>query len=152
MAIYAMSEILKFVLDWEESILRSYHSISKVFLSDAGVANLMHILQKDQNRLLESLRMLDIKNIQHVEFLKNVRNYPIDPPVRVVDVTEGASVFEILTDVMDVHEDLLKEYRHLKDLAQYERSKDVIDILIDLKLSQIKKISSYMESFRSSAL
>ena len=64
-----------------------------------------------------------------------------------VEIPEDASPTEIFDRILGYEEKLWKYYIQVRELLVYTKDKEILDLLIQFKLNQIKRIKGYMDTY-----
>ena len=138
-----VGEILRLVVGWEND-LDGLYALSEDYLNNGKSRIVAKALHKRHKNILEKIMSIKIGDYKNTEFIKN-------PPLSVWDeklsVSAQASVEQYFSEMLGFEEKLLEYYKHVRDVCVYEKSRDVFDVLINLKKSQVKEIKGLMDSF-----
>lgn len=146
MAIYSLDEIIGIIEKWEID-LQEFYKILRENTVDDSVVNVTNVLQVDQTRAIKLLDDLKISKQERLEYNKNLPDYKANSIMPDFQVTNMSSAKQLLEQVFDYEEELLKIYEHLRDIVAYEESKNLLEQLIQMKMGQLKRITSCLNSF-----
>jgi hypothetical protein len=146
MTIIRFSEILKNIVQSEEKLSVFYLKAAER-LRDHRSREVIELLQAEQDRVLETLSGMNLKAYKDAEFVKN------PPEVRDVEfiIDERAIVKDspgqILARILNFEEKLKEYYTHVRNVLAFDKDREIMDMLIQMKLNQIKRIKSYIDDF-----
>jgi rubrerythrin len=146
MAIYHVEEILKKIVEWEEWLEKFYVLMLKVSKNERSRKTVC-VLQRNHEKNLNILRNIHPQDYHPSEFIKNAPDYHSADVIPHYELQESSSPEEIFEKIIGYEEKLLDFYRHLRQLAVYQKTKDLFDMLINFKISQIKEIKGIMDSY-----
>lgn len=145
MAIYSLNQIIEIITRWERDLQEFYRVLDKN-LKDDSARIVTCLLEKDQEGTVETLERIQLKKDEDLEYQKNLPDYKRKNIIPDFNLTELATSRQVLDQIFDYEEELLSLYQHLRTMVVYQQSKDILDMLIQRKLGQIKKIKSCMDS------
>ncbi|MCA9393897.1 MAG: hypothetical protein H6756_06040 [Candidatus Omnitrophica bacterium] len=145
MAVYSLNQIITIITGWEKD-LQEFYGLLDHNLKDESARLLTGLLKKDQEGTVEMLERITLKKDEDLEYQKNLPNYGNRNIIPDFKLTELATAKDVLDQVFDYEEELLSVYQHLRKIVVYQQSKDLLDMLIQRKLGQVKKIKSCMDS------
>ncbi|MBI5416119.1 MAG: hypothetical protein HZA29_04820 [Candidatus Omnitrophica bacterium] len=146
MTIYSLDQILKLIIIWEER-LDSFYDMMEEYLKDKRSRETAFVLQRRQVKALEMLKGIDPKEYAHVEYVRNVSDYPPQNIMSHLEIPADSSPRDVLEAVLTYEEELEKFYTHLRDVLAYAKSKELFDMLIQFKMGQIKEIRACLDSY-----
>lgn len=145
MAIYSLNQIIDIITGWEKD-LQEFYRVLDHHLKDESARILTGLLKKDQDGTVEMLERIRLKKDEELEYQKNLPDYKSKNIIPDFHLTELASAKDVLDQVFDYEEELLGVYQHLRKAVVYQQSKDLLDMLTQRKMGQIKKIKACMDS------
>lgn len=145
MAIYSLNQIIDIITRWEKDLLEFYRVLDQN-LKDESARILTGLLRKDQAGTVEMLDRIHLKKDEELEYQKNLPDYKRQNMIPDFQLTEMSSAKDVLDQVFDFEEELLGVYENLLRIVVYQQSKDILEMLIQRKMAQIKKIKSCMDS------
>ncbi len=146
MAIYSLEEILDLIKRWEKGLLYFYRLLYRG-LKNPRSKKIVQMLRKQQGTTVHFLEHIDLNDYKHAEFIKNIPDFHKDDIIPHFVITPEAKPEDIFERILNFEEKLKDYYGHLKDVAVFQKSKELFEMLIQFKLGQIKEIKSYMDSF-----
>ncbi len=146
MAVYSLDELIEIFIQWEEDLTKFYKILSG-HLKDDEALNVVRVLARDQDKILAAVKSINLDDAESFEYNKSLPNFRSTHLLSDVEVSDSSSALDILEKVMDYEEQLLELYRHLAEFVTYEQSRELMTMLRDMKLGQIKKIKSCMDSY-----
>ncbi len=145
MAIYSLNQIIDIITGWEKDLLEFYRVLDQN-LKDESARLLTCLLMKDQDGTVEMLERIGLKKDEKLEYQKNLPDYKRKNIIPNFNLTEFSSAHDILDQIFDYEEELLGVYQSLLKVVVYGQSKDLLEMLIQRKMGQIKKIKACMDS------
>ncbi len=146
MAISKLDEILKQILLVEKQWQNTLVELSKQFEAQPARLNI-DILRKEQAKLLEALDHIDWSHYKKSEFVKNPDDFKPQDAFSQCRLDEIVHSQSILDCFVDSSQQMISYFVHLKEVLVYKKDKELLGWLIQLKLNQIKRIKSYMDSY-----
>ena len=146
MAITRLSEILKLIVDWEEKLNRFY-KMAGGQLKNERSRKVVELLKAEQEKTLKVIKEMDFGKYKNTEFIKNPPDWHREEVILHVDITENSSPDEIFDHILDYEQKLEEYYTHVRDILVYKNDRELMDMLIQFKLNQIKRIKSYMDDY-----
>ncbi len=145
MAFKTVAEILKLVQQWEER-LNSFYDIMEEYLKDGRSRETAVLLQKEQTKAIKMLKDINFKEYGRAEYVQNVPDYGSEEVIPHFEISADSSPKEVFETILEYEEKLEKFYTHLRDIVTFEKSRDLLDMLVQFKMGQIKKIKACMDS------
>jgi hypothetical protein len=145
MVILNFAEILETIIRWEEEMAAFYDRL-RWRLTNHQSRELIDILQKEQQHTLEVLRKIDLKEFRRSEFVKNLLDYRKESPIGAVDISAQSMPSEIFDRIISCEEKFLQYYSIVRKVLIFQRSQELMDMLIQFKLGQIKRIKGFIDS------
>ncbi len=146
MTIIRFSEILKNIVQSEEKLSVFYlKAIER--LRDHRSREVVELLQAEQDKVLETLSGMNLKAYKDAEFVKNppeVSNVEFIIDVRAI-VKDSPG--QILARILNFEDKLKEYYTHVRNVLAFDKDRELMDMLIQMKLNQIKRIKSYIDDF-----
>ena len=146
MAIVRLDEILKLMIDWEKK-LNDFYSRIHDQLKNERSKKMVDVLKTEQAKAVYALEKLDLKEYKNSEFTKYAPDWRNEDVIPRVDISVQATPAEILDCVLGYEEKLEDYYKSIRGLLVYAKDKEVLDLLIQFKLNQIKRIKGYMDTY-----
>ena len=146
MAIYNLEEILNLIKRWEKGLFYFYRLLNRGFKNPRS-KKIIQMLKKQQEVTVQFLESIDLNDYQHAEFIKNIPDFHKDDIIPHFVIAQEAKPEDIFEKILNFEEKFKDYYVHLKDIAVFQKSKELFEMLIQFKLGQIKEIKSYMDSF-----
>ncbi len=145
MSFYRIDEILKLVIGWEQR-LNSFYEMMEEYLKDKRSRQIVLLLQQQQVKTLEVLKGINVKEYDHTEYVKNIPDYHSEEIMPHFEISADSSPVEVFETILSYEEKLEKFYTHIRDVLTFTKSKELLDMLIQFKMGQIKQIKAYMDS------
>lgn len=142
MAFYGLDEILTGIIQWEENFEQFYQHLL-ITLENARSQQVAQFLEKQHKKLLNALETINPKDYQNTEFIKYIpadHNQPSPP------IDDNITLDDLFAIILKHEDQRLKYYTHVRKELTYEKSQDLLDMLIQLKTGQVKKITNFIES------
>ena len=146
MAFKNVAEILKLVQQWEER-LNSFYDIMEEYLKDGRSRETAVLLQQEQAKAIKMLKEINLKEHGRAEYVQNVPDYDSEEIIPHFEISADSSPKEVFETILEYEEKLEKFYTHLRDIVTFEKSRDLLDMLVQFKMGQIKKIEAFMDSY-----
>lgn len=146
MTIIRFSEILKNIVQSEEKLSVFYLKAADR-LRDHRSREVVELLQAEQDKVLETLSGMNLKAYKDAEFVKNppeVSNVEFIIDVRAI-VKDSPG--QILARILNFEDKLKEYYTHVRNVLAFDKDRELMDMLIQMKLNQIKRIKSYIDDF-----
>ena len=146
MTIYSLDEVLKMIIDWEKELSRFY-DIAEDALEGERALKAVAVLKERLRNNIKELNEINVHDYENVEMIKNLPDYKTEGVIPRFNIDPNESPEDIFTKILEYEEKVLEYYNHLKDVLNYEKSKDLLDMLLTYKLAQIKEIKGLLDGF-----
>lgn len=146
MAFNSLDEVLKQIIQWEKR-LDTFYDLMEEYLTHRESRQTAEVLKRQQEKALGMLDTIDIKQYEHIEFIKNIPDYRSEDIIPHFEISADSSPAEVFETILSYEEKLEKYYTHIRDVLTYTESKDLFDMLIQHKLGQIKEIKALMDNY-----
>lgn len=146
MTILGLDEVLKLIVGWEQK-MDTFYGLMEKNLKNERSQKAAAVLRKEQRKTLDVLEAIDTSSYKNVEMVKNLPDYHSEEVLPHYDISENSSPMDVFQTILNYEEKLEEYYVHLKSVLVYEKSKDLLDMLINFKMGQIKEIKALMDSF-----
>lgn len=144
MAIYSIDEILELITRWEEH-MRDYYESIVTNLDDERSCKTAALLKRLQDKTLKIIEAIDINEYKKTEIIKNIPDIHSQENIPTYTFKHDASPMDVFTTVLAYEEKLEEFYMHLRSIAVYEKTRDILDMLVQSKMGQIKQIKAFMD-------
>lgn len=144
MAVYSLDQIIDMVTVWEKDLQKFYKKI-KSRLAEEEAVQAITLLSSDQEKMIKFLNQVGKKHHEKLEYHKNLPEYK--NIVHGIDLNAPVTAKNFFEKIFDYEEELLKIYQNLRDIVTFDQSKEVLDMVLQMKMGQIKKIKGCMDSF-----
>lgn len=146
MTIIRFSEILKSIVQSEEKLSVFYLKAAERF-RDHRSREVVELLQAEQDKVLETLSGMNLKAYKDAEFVKNPPE--VSDVEFIIDVRAIVkdSPGQILARILNFEDKLKEYYTHVRNVLAFDKDRELMDMLIQMKLNQIKRIKSYIDDF-----
>ena len=146
MAVYSVDQVLKTVEEWEDKLLKFYGLIkNKMKREESQIA--IRALEKDQRKLVETLKEIDPKHYENVEFDKSLPNFQNTDIISIPPLNEDATPEEILDVILSFEAQILHIYEFIHEITVYPKPKNLWEMLVQIKTGQIKKIKGLRDGY-----
>ncbi|MGE0268715.1 MAG: hypothetical protein AB7S78_09720 [Candidatus Omnitrophota bacterium] len=144
MAVYSLDQIIDMITAWEKDLQKFYKKI-KSRLAEEEAVQAVTLLSSDQEKMIKFLDQVSQNHHEKLEYHKNLPEYK--NIVHGIDLNGPVTAKTFFEKIFDYEEELLKIYQNLRDIVTFDRSKEVLDMALQMKMGQIKKIKGCMDSF-----
>ena len=146
MAIKRLDEILKIIFSWEDQLNHFYGPVVQ-HLKSTRSRKVVELLKEQQEKTLEVLKGIDLREYKNTEYVKSPPDYHSEAVIPHLEITEDSSPDDIFEHILSYEEKLEEYYTHLREILVYQKDRELLDMLIQFKLGQIKRIKSYMDHY-----
>lgn len=146
MTIIRFSEILKSIVQSEEKLSVFYLKAAER-LRDHRSREVVELLQAEQDKVLETLSGMNLKTYKDAEFVKNPPEFSDVELIGDVSAIVKDSPGQILALILNFEEKLKEYYTHVRNVLAFDKDRELMDMLIQMKLNQIKRIKSYIDDY-----
>jgi hypothetical protein len=143
---YSLDEILKLIVKWEKG-LDSFYDVMEEYLVDERSRKTTLILQERQKKAVDVLKGINIADYARTEFIKNVPDIHSGDLIPHFGIDANSPPRKVFETILGYEEKLEEYYEHLRGVLVYEKSKDLLDMLLKFKVGQIKEIKSLMDNY-----
>lgn len=150
MSFNSVQEVLELLIGWENKLLACYEGIYDQLKSERTALALEYLV-KEQRKTVAALAQLNLEDYEKSEFMKFIPDYKSEAIIPHIDISEFSSAEELLSSVLVYEEKLNEFYGRLYEIASYEKSKDLFEMLRNFKLTQVKNIKSVLDGWDLSA-
>jgi len=144
MANYGLDEILVLIKQWEQR-LDAFYMMMEDYLVSARSRKAATILQERQKKTLAFLDQIHVKDYARTEFIKNIPDSHSEDLIPHLEIAADSTPNEVFQLILGYEEQLEDYYIHLRDILVYAKSKELLDMLIQFKVGQIKEIKGLMD-------
>lgn len=145
MAIYSLDQILELIIKWEKR-LDDFYDIMEEYLTSVRSRKTAALLQERQRKVIDALEKINIADYKNTEYIKNIPDNHSEELIPHFEINADSSPAEIFQTVLEYEQRLEQYYTHLKDILVYTKSKELLDMLLQFKMGQIKEIKGMMDS------
>lgn len=146
MTMTRLSEISKLIVRWEEK-LNNFYNMAYRHLKNERSRKVVELLKEEQEKMLKIIKEIYLEKYKNTELIKNPPNWHREEVIPHVDLTENSSPEDIFDRILSYEEKLEEYYTHVRDILVYKKDRELLDMLIQFKLNQIKRIKSYMDDY-----
>lgn len=146
MTTYSLEEILKLIIKWEKR-LDAFYDVMEEYLTNERSRKTTLVLQERQKKTVDALEGINVKDFARTEFIKNVPDFHGEDLIPHFEIDANSSPKEVFETILGHEEKLEEYYTHLKDVLVCTKSKELLDMLLQFKIGQIKEIKSLMDSY-----
>lgn len=146
MTIIRFSEILNTIVQSEEKLNVFYLKMAER-LRDHRSRQIVELLQAEQDKTLETLSGMNLKAYKDAEFIKNPPDLKEDELIGDMRGIVKDSPDQILTRILNFEDKLKEYYTHVRNVLAFDKDRELMDMLIQMKLNQIKRIKSYIDDY-----
>ena len=144
MTITRFSEILKSIVESEEKLGVFYLKAAER-LRDKRSREIVELLKAEQDKTLETLSGMNLKAYKDAEFIKNPPDLKGDEFISDVRAIVKDSPSQILARILRFEEILKEYYTHVRNVLAFDKDRELMDMLLQMKFNQIKRIRSYID-------
>ncbi len=146
MTIIRFSEILKNIVLSEEKLGVFYLKAAER-LRDHRSRDVVELLTAEQDKTLETLSGMNLKAYKDAEFIKNPPELKGEEFIGDVRAVVKDSPGQILARILSFEEKLKEYYTHVRNVLAFDKDRELMDMLIQMKINQIKRIKSYIDDY-----
>ena len=146
MSPYGLDEMLKLMIRWEKR-LDSFYGAMEEYLADERARKTAFALQERQKKALEILSAIHIEDYEDTEYIRSVPDFHSEDLVPHFEIDARSSPKDVFETILGYELKLEAYYRHLLDFVFYEKSKEIIGMMLQFKTGQIKEIKGLMEHY-----
>ena len=143
MSFNSVEDIIKSIITWERDF-DSFYSMLEEYLKDEKSRKAAEILQLRHEKILRELEDIDLEKYGHIEFLKYVPEYRGEERF---EIAADADVEDLFYKILDHENNRIAYYKRLRGIAVFEKSRELFDMLIQLKTGQVKEIKALLDSY-----
>ena len=143
MTLTSVGDILKFILTWENSLGKYYGHLQRCLVNERS-RTAIKILNDQQDQILAILSTLDIKEYTDREFVQNIPDYHKEEIIASLQMSTNCPAAELFERILDCEEKLESFYTQVRSILVSKKSKELFDLLIQLKVLQIREIKELM--------
>lgn len=146
MTIRRLEEILELFVSWEEKLSKFYAVVYGRLKNDRS-KKVMELLKTEQEKALRVFKELDLTKYKNTEFIKNPPDWNREEIIPRDGIAADSSPEDIFDLILNCEEKLEKHYTHVRDILAYQNDRELLDVLIQFKLNQIKSIRRYRDDY-----
>jgi hypothetical protein len=146
MAFHTMEDVLKKILIWEEKLIDFYRSL-KPRLKNERTRKIVDALKQRQEKTINIVKQIKPQDYKLTEFMKYLPSDMKGDVLPRLDQVENITPEELFSDILEYEEKMEEYFNRLKNIAVYPKSKDLVAMLIQFKLEQIKEIKALMDDY-----
>lgn len=143
MSFNSVEDILKSIIKWERDF-DSFYSLLEEYLKDEKARKAAEVLQMRHEKILKELESIDLEKYGHIEFVKYVPDYSEEDRF---EIEADAAVEDLFYKILGHEEKRIEYYKRLRNIVVFERSRELFDMLIQLKTGQVKEIKALLDSY-----
>ncbi|OGX37625.1 MAG: hypothetical protein A3C36_05080 [Omnitrophica WOR_2 bacterium RIFCSPHIGHO2_02_FULL_52_10] len=143
MSFNSVEDIVKAIITWEKDF-DSFYSTLEEYLKDEKSRKAAEVLQLRHEKILKELESIDLEKYGHIEFVKYVPEYSGEDRF---EIAADAAVEDLFYKILDHEEKRIEYYRRLRNIVVFEKSRELFDMLIQLKTGQAKEIKALLDSY-----
>ena len=107
----------------------------------------MELLKTEQEKALRVFKEMDLTKYKNTEFIKNPPDWNREEIIPRDGIAADSSPEDIFDLILNCEEKLEKHYTHVRDILAYQNDRELLDVLIQFKLNQIKSIRRYRDDY-----
>ncbi len=146
MTIRRLEEILELFVSWEEKLSKFYAAVYGRLKNDRS-RKVMELLKTEQEKALRVFKEMDLTKYKNTEFIKNPPDWNREEIIPRDGIAADSSPEDIFDLILNCEEKLEKHYTHVRDILAYQNDRELLDVLIQFKLNQIKSIRRYRDDY-----
>lgn len=144
MTITRFSAILKSIVESEEKLGVFYLKAAER-LRDQRSREVVKLLKAEQDKTLETLSGMNLKAYKDAEFIKNPPDLKGDEFINDVHAIVKDSPRQVLERILRFEEMRKEYYTHVRNVLAFDKDRELMDMLLQMKFNQIKRIRSYID-------
>jgi len=145
MASYSLDEILELIVKWEKR-LNSFYDMMEEYLTNERSRKTTLVLQERQKKTIAAVEKINISDYVDTEYIKSIPDFYSEDLIPHFEIDANSSPKEVFETILSYEEKLEEYYTHLKDVLVHTKSKELLDMLLQFKIGQIKEIKGLMDS------
>lgn len=146
MTIIRFNEILKSIVQSEEKLSMFYLKAVER-LRDHRSREVVELLLAEQDKVMETLSGMNLKTYKDAEFIKSPPDLKGDELIGDVRLIVNDTPDQILARILSFEERLKEYYTHVRNVLVFGKDRELMDMLIQMKFNQIKRIKSYIDDY-----
>lgn len=146
MAIIRFIDIIQKIIATERT-LGFFYAEAQDRLKGQRSRKLIGMLNEEQGKHVEALEGIDLKPYRDSEFIKNQPEPFKDDLTGDVHAVLKETPERILVRILSFEEKLKEYYTHVRSVLAFEKDRELMDTLIQMKINQIKHIRGYIEDY-----
>ena len=140
---HSLEDVLKRIKDWEARLEDSYFLL-KEFVESGRSKQTILILKRQQEKILLALAQFNVQSYKKIDHIK------ILPPENLVpdyEITANTCPRDIFEKFLVCEIKLEEYYKYLRDAFGASKARDLFEVLLQFKLTQVREIKDYLDSY-----
>lgn len=146
MTLTNVADVLGVIVMWEKNMGKYYHHLKRCLVHERS-RTAVKILNDQQDQILKILRSIDIKEYRDHDFTQNIPDYHKEEIISSLQINRGCGAIELFERILDCEQKLESFYTAIRGILIHKKSKDLFDLLIQLKVLQIRQIKELIGIF-----
>lgn len=146
MSFLGIDELLVLIRKWEKQ-MKAYYDFLEWNIRDPRARRMMEEIKKLLNKHLEQLNSINDRDYQQIEYVKYLSDEIRENLIPELVSSPQSNPQEVLEALIVSECKLEKFYMSMADKMIYARSKVLFEMLIAMKVSQIKELKKLLDSY-----